>query len=69
MLGIDNLELPVCRVRDAVGRERRMQLTTFKSTSLQSIQQFQQRPDETLELSTLGGEGGERRGGGGINHY
>lgn len=59
MLAIDNLELPVCCPQDVLGGERGMLLTSIESTPLQSIQQLQQRPDETLELSTL--TGGEER--------
>lgn len=62
MLPIDNLELPVCRSQDVLGGGRRMLLTSIESTPLQSIQQLQERPDETLQLSTLT-EGAEK-----INH-
>lgn len=58
MLAIDNSGLPVCCPQDVLGVERRMVLTSIESTPLQSIQQLQQRPDETLELSTLMGGGG-----------
>lgn len=53
MPAIDKSELPVCCWPDALGTERRTLLTSIESTPLQSIQQLQQRPDETLELSTL----------------